>query len=123
MASDTISTAALLKEAISEARELVQLEVRIAREEIKEDVQRVKRAAIVAALAAASVLFACAALTVALIFALGATLQVALLVALGFAVLGGVLGAVAYAAVPKSILPHTRQHLMNDVNELKEHAP
>lgn len=123
MTSETVPTVDLLKSVVAETRQLVQLELRIAREEVKEELQRVKKAAIVAGLATGSLFLALASLAVALIFALGATLEAALFVALGFAVVATALGAFAYAVIPKSLLPHTRQHLMNDVNELKEHTP
>jgi uncharacterized membrane protein YqjE len=123
MAPETISTVDLVKATVAEARELVQLEVRIAREELKAELQRVKRAAIVAGLATTSAFLFFASLVVALILVLGATLEAALWVGLGFAVIAAALGAVAYATLPKSFLPHTRRHLMNDLNELKEHTP
>ncbi|HEX2735884.1 MAG TPA: phage holin family protein [Polyangiaceae bacterium] len=121
MTSETVSTMELVKATVAEARELVQLELGIAREELKAEMQRVKRAAIIAGLATGSVFLAFASLLIALILVLGATLQAALLVALGFAVIGSALGACAYRFVPKTVLPRARHHLQNDFNELKEH--
>jgi uncharacterized membrane protein YqjE len=116
------TTVDLAKQALGDARELVQLEVRLARAELLEELASVKRAAVAGLLGFAFVLLAFSALVMALVLALGGTAGAALAVAAGFLVLGAALGAFAYAALPRSILDRSRRHLKRDISELKEHA-
>lgn len=115
------STADLVREALDEAKELARIELELAKEDVKEELVQVKRAAIGAGVAAgASVLVLCL-LAMALVFALGGTAVVALAVAGGFVVLGGLAAGIAYGMLPKSPLEKTRSRLQSDVNQLKEH--
>jgi uncharacterized membrane protein YqjE len=116
------TTVDLAKQALGDARELVQLEVRLARAELLEELASVKRAAVAGLLGFTFVLLAFSALVMALVLALGGTAGAALAVAAGFLVLGAGLGALAYAALPRSILDRSRRHLQRDISELKEHA-
>jgi uncharacterized membrane protein YqjE len=116
------TTVDLAKQALGDARELVQLEVRLARAELMEELAGVKRAAVAGLLGFACVLLAFSALVMALVLALGGTAGAALAVAAGFLALGAGLGAFAYAALPRSILDRSRHHLKRDISELKEHA-
>lgn len=115
-------TSDLLKQTLAEARELVQLEVRIAKEELKEEVVRVKKAAITGGVALVLLFAGLSGFVVALILAFGGTVVAALLVAGALLVLGAGAGVLAYSMVPKSPLSHTRQNLKDDVNQLKEHV-
>jgi uncharacterized membrane protein YqjE len=115
------STADLVREAMDEAKELVRLEVALAKEEVKEELVQVQRAAISLGIAAgASVIVLCL-LAVALVLALGGTALAALGVAGGFLVVAGVAGYLGYGMLPKNPLEKTRHRLENDVNQLKEH--
>jgi uncharacterized membrane protein YqjE len=115
------STADLVKEAFEEARELIRIEVELATVDVKDEIARVRRAAMVFAVAlAASVLVLCL-LAMALVLALGGTARVALAVAGGLLLVGGVLAGIGYALVPKVPLERTRTRLQTDVNQLKEH--
>lgn len=120
--ADSATTSELLRQAVTEARELVELEVRIAKEEIREELGRTKRAALTGAVALVLLILTLSALVVALILALGGGAPEALLVALGLALIGGTVAAATYALAPKSVLPRTRDNLKKDVHELKEHA-
>lgn len=115
------STAELVKEAMDEARELVRLEVALAKEEVKGELKQVQRAAIGFGIAAACSLVVLCLLSVALVLALGGTAIVALLVALAFLAVGGTAGFIAYEMLPKRPLETTRSRFENDVNLLKEH--
>jgi uncharacterized membrane protein YqjE len=115
------STADLVKEAMHEAKELVRLEVELAKEEVKEELQQVRRAAIGFGIAAGTTVITLSLLAVALILALGGTAVVALAVSAGFFVVAGVAGYAAYGMLPKAPLEKTRNRLQNDVNQLKEH--
>ena len=121
MPPESISTSELLKQTIEEARELVKLEVGIAREELKQDLREAKRAAIAGALALGMAVLVLDALVVAIILALGGTASAALAVAAALAALTALSVAFAYTAAPKSLLGKTRQHLKEDANEIKEH--
>jgi uncharacterized membrane protein YqjE len=115
------STADLVREAMDEAKELVRLEVELAKEEVKEELKQVQHAAIGFAVAAAAAVVVLCLLSVALVLALGGTAVAALLVAAGFVVLGGAAAWIGYGMLPRSPLEKTRNRLQNDVNQLKEH--
>jgi hypothetical protein len=115
------STAELVKDALDEAKELVQLEVALAKEEVKEDLRHVRRAAIGFGVGLGASLLALTLLAMSLVFAIGATALVALLVAGGFLVTAALGAYVGYALLPKRALEKTRSRLQNDVNHLKEH--
>ncbi len=115
-------TSELVAQTLREARELIELEMKLAKQEVRQELQQAKRAAIVGALALACGMWAVAVLLVALILALGGTALHALIVgAVLLAACGGA-AAYAYSAVPKAPLEDTRTRLKNDVNRLKEHA-
>jgi hypothetical protein len=115
------STADLVREAMDEAKELVRLEVALAKEEVKEELAQVQHAAISLGVAAgASVIVLCL-LAVALVLALGGTALAALGVAAGFLAIAGIAGYLGYGMLPKHPLEKTRHRLENDVNQLKEH--
>lgn len=110
----------LVREAIAETRELVRLEVALAREEIKTEMTRAKAGAIAMAVAATA---AVCGLTLCLV-AIAAAFSVIWLAAL---VLGAILllgaGAAAllgWKAVPKRLMGSTRERLQTDVKQLKE---
>lgn len=115
------STADLLREAMSEAKELVRIEVELARAEVKDEVVHVRRAAIAFGVAAgALIVFACM-VAVAVVLALGATPVAAVGVAAAFLVIGTGCAAAGYAFLPARPLERTRQRLRTDMNQLKEH--
>lgn len=118
---DDLSTRALVVDALDEAKELVRLEVELAKTEAKQELEQVKRAAIGFGIAGgASVLVLCL-LAMALVLALGATPLVALAVAGGFLLIGGGAAFIGYGLLPKEPFVKTRHRLQNDVNQLKEH--
>ena len=118
---DEASTADLVKEMMDEAKELVRLEVALAKEDVKQELAQVQNAAISLGIAAgASVIVLCL-LAVSLVLALGGTALVALGVAGGFLVVAAIAGYVGYGLLPKNPLQKTRHRLENDVNQLKEH--
>ena len=115
------STADLVREAMDEAKELLRIEIALAKAEVKEELAQVQHAAISLGIAAgASVIVLCL-LAVALVLALGGTALAALGVAGGFLVVGGIAGYIGYGMLPKNPLEKTRHRLENDVNQLKEH--
>jgi uncharacterized membrane protein YqjE len=119
---ELLPTPDLVKEVLGEARSLIELEVRIAKEELREELNEAKRAAIAGSLAIAIGMLVLGALIVAVILALGGTVGAALVVAAALAALAAISVAVAYGMAPKSVLGKTRQHIKQDANTLKEHV-
>jgi uncharacterized membrane protein YqjE len=115
------STADLVREAVDEGRELVRLEIALAKEEVKVELKQLERAAISGGVAIAASLLMLSSLAVALVLALGGTVLAALFVALGFLILAGAAGLLGYGMLPKVPLEKTRHRFENDVNQLKEH--
>jgi hypothetical protein len=115
------STVDLVKEVFDEAKELVRLEVEIAKDEVKQEVAQAKKAAIGFGVAFVFTVVAVCLLAVALVLAAGATAVVALAVAGGFLVLGGIAGYLGFSMIPKKPLDKTVHRAMSNVNQLKEH--
>lgn len=115
------STVDLVKEALDEAKELIRLEVEIAKDEVKQEVAQTKRAAIGFGVALAFALVVLSLLAVAIVLAVGGTAVAALAVAGVFLVLGGVAGYLGYTMIPKKPLDKTMNRVKRDVNQLKEH--
>jgi len=115
------STAALLKEALDGTKELVRIEIELARADVKDEIRRSKRAAIGFAVAFVAVFLVVCMLSVALVLALGGTARVALLVAAGSLLAGAAAAFAGYTLLPKQPLGRTRQRLQLDANQFKEH--
>ena len=115
-----LSTSELVRQALDESRELVRLEVRLAQQELRDDVRKLKWGGILIGLAAAMFIVALAMFDVAVVLALGGTANVALIIA--FIVLGevAVLAFFGYRLLPKVPLERTRARLATDVHALKE---
>jgi uncharacterized membrane protein YqjE len=120
--SNPLPTAELVRRALEETKELVRLEVKLAQEEVRQDVLRLKRTALFAALAALFLVLVVSTLVVALILALGGSPGSALFVAAILLGLTVALGVAAYKAFPSNPLGRTRQRLRADVKQLKEHV-
>lgn len=115
------STADLVREAMDEAKELVRLEVELAKQEVKDELRHVERAAIAFGIAIAASIVVMALLAMALVLALGGTALVALAVAAVFLAISGVAGWLGYGMLPKKPLEKTIRRLQTDMNQLKEH--
>jgi uncharacterized membrane protein YqjE len=116
-----LSTTELVREALEETKELVRLEIKLAREEVRDDVVQLKTAAILLGVASVLAVLALASLVVALVLGLGGGVVQALLVAAALVLICGILVAVAYRSIPKVPLERTRSRLKTNVNQLKEH--
>ena len=114
-------TTELMRQVLDEARELVRLETRLARDEVREDLEQLKSAAIFGGAALVMALLALSALLVAAILALGASAVVALVVAAALLLGASLLAGRAYQRMPKPPLARTRERLTSDVTQLKEH--
>ena len=121
LALEEASTADLVREALDEAKELVRIEIEIAKNEVEKEIAQAKKAAVGFGVAlAAGVLVLCL-LAVALVLALGGTALAALGVAGGLLVIGGIAAFAGYSVLPKKPLETTRNRLKSDVTQLKEH--
>jgi len=119
---DQLSTGELGRQAFDETKELVRLEIALAREDLRSELQRVKTAAILLGLAGALAIVALAIFDVAVVIALGTTVTAALSVAFIVVAEVAVLGFIGYRMLPKAPLARTRERLASDVRELKEHV-
>jgi uncharacterized membrane protein YqjE len=122
-AMDEMSTLDLLQETIRDAKELVRVEVELAKEEAKQQLKDMKSAAIAFGVAAVLSLMALAMLLTAILLAIGPTPVVALImtaVLLAGAVTVALLGR---AKIPRSALGRTRARVERDVQELRAHLP
>jgi uncharacterized membrane protein YqjE len=121
VALEDLPTADLVRGALDEARELVRIEIEIAKSEVHREVQRAKHAAIALGLAAAAAILVVSSLVLAAVLARGGRPEVALVAAAVFLVLGAGFALAGYTMMPKTPLGHTRKTLESDVRQLKEH--
>lgn len=117
----TLPTSELIRQALDETKELVRLEVKLAREEVRDDVLQLKQVAIFGGIALVAAIVGLSTLVTALVLAVGGTALAALIVGGVLLVLTAVLAAVAYARLPKVPLGRTRARIESDIVEIKEH--
>lgn len=122
LSASSAPTAELLKQVLTEARELVTLEMRAGQAELREELARTRNAAIAFGLAFGVIVLSLGAFLVAVILAFGGTVLAALLVGAALAVLGAIGVGIAFASLPKSVLGNTRDHVRQDAVVLKEHV-
>jgi len=118
----TAPTGEIARQLMAETRELIQLEVRLAKAEAKAELGRALGAVIAGAVAMALLLLGLSALLMALVLALGDGAVGALVIGLVLLALAAGAAAYAYLSLPKSFLSQTRDRLKDDLNRLKEHA-
>lgn len=117
-----LSTSELIRETLEETKELARLEIKLAREEIRDDLLQLKRFAILAGVTSLLAIVTLTVLVVAVIFAIGGTALAAVAVGGVLIVLCGVAAAVAYRHLPKVPLQRTQARLKADIQQFKEHA-
>jgi VIT1/CCC1 family predicted Fe2+/Mn2+ transporter len=116
------STTDLVREALVEAKELLQVEVALARDEMTQEINRVKRSAIALGAAVGAGVLGVAMVLVAIALAISPGPMPALLIGLSLLVLAVILGVLGYGNVPKQPLVRTRSRLSTDARLLKEHV-
>jgi uncharacterized membrane protein YqjE len=118
---DTLPTTELMRQILDETKELVRIESKLARDEVRADLVQLESAAIFGGAALVLALLTFSTLITTLILALGGTALVALICAV--VLLLGTSGAAAFAyqKLPKPPLARTRERLTSDVTQLKEH--
>jgi hypothetical protein len=114
------SSAALLREAIDETRELVRLEVELARQELGGEILRAKTAGAAFGGAAVMGTVGIALLFASIAFAVGRSWLCALLMGAGLLVLAGIFGFLGYRASPRKPFPATRERVETSLRSLKE---
>lgn len=119
---EELSTADLVKDVLTEARELVKLEVDLARSEVEGEVAELVQSAFALGASVVAALLFLAMISVAVVVALGGTSLAAIGVGVVFAVASGVTGWVGYRKLPKKPLARTRRRLRADLQQLKEHV-
>lgn len=121
-ALSTAPTGEIARQLMAETRELIQLEVRLAKAEAKAEIGRALGAVIAGGVAVALLLLGLSVLLMALVLALGDGAMGALVIGLVLLGLAGAAAVYAYVSLPKSFLRQTRGRLKDDLNRLKEHA-
>lgn len=122
MSSEEIPAAKLVEAALREGRELIKLELQLAKVEAKKQAMNSLKAVLGFALAGSFAFMGFVLLVVALVLALGGTALAALGVALGSLLLGGGIALIAWSWLPTDPLEHSREHVKGDLKQLKEHV-
>jgi hypothetical protein len=114
----TESSAALLREAIDEARELVRLEAELARQELKEEIVRTKAAGMAFGAAAVTGIAGFTMLVATIAFAAGRSWLCALLLGAALLLVAGLFVLVGYRSVPTFAV--TRERVEASLRGLRE---
>ena len=122
LALEEASTADLVREALDEAKQLVRIEIELARAEITQEIAQAKKAAISVGVAATFSLIGTTLLVVAIPLAFGASAIASLIVGGIILVFAAIAAIVGYALLPKKPLEHTRERLKTNMHQLKEHV-
>lgn len=118
LTQENVSTTQLLKDAVDDAKELVRIEVALAKDEVKTELAKVIASAWLFLAALITGAFAIAFLSAALVVATSWIVGVALGVV--FAIATWVVVTMAIKRIPDSALSKTRERIEADVNQLKE---
>jgi uncharacterized membrane protein YqjE len=117
-----LSTSELIRQTLEETKELARLEIKLAREEVRDDLVQLQRFAIMAGVSLLLAIVTLTVLVVAVILALGGTALAALAVSGVLILLCGGAAVVAYQNLPKVPLQRTQARLKADIQQFKEHA-
>ena len=120
-ALDAIPSTELMRQVLDEAKTLVRLETRLARDELASDLVQLKYAAIFGAAAAVLALLSLGTIVMAIVLAFGGAALVAVLAALVLLLGAAVAAGLAYQRVPRPPLARTRERLASDVKQLERH--
>jgi len=116
------STADLIKAAVEEARELVKLEMELAKNDVQAELTRVRSAAITFGIAAVALNAAVALALFAVAVVSQAEVAVALIMAGVLFVIAGTGAYMGYRSLPQRVLERTRGRLESDIHELGARA-
>lgn len=119
--NDTLEpTGELIREALDETRELVKLEVALAREELKAELTQAKAAGISIGAAGALALSALTMFFVTIAAAFSLMWLASLILGGILLVVAGLLGFLGYKALPRKPLVETKERFESDVKQLRE---
>jgi uncharacterized membrane protein YqjE len=116
----TRPAAELVREALDETRELIRLEVALARRELEEEVAQLKASAIAIGIAGVGAILALAMFLVAIVTAFRREWLAAVVIGGIMLVLAGSMAAIANQVRPRKPLREARERFKADVKELKE---
>ncbi len=119
--SPSTPTVDLVKEAILDTRELLLTEIELAKNELRQEMQRAKVAAIAMGAAAGAAFIGVTMLVVSIALAIELSWLPAFLIGLGLLVAAAIGVVVGYSRVPKKPMPRTLERVKTDVRMLKEH--
>lgn len=114
------SAAQLIQEALQEARTVLQLEARLAVDDVRKQVTDLKQAGVSLGIAAVAAILGLALLLVALALAIDLSAVPALIIGLVLLAVAGVAGWLGYRKVPRKPLEHTQDRIKTDVRIVKE---
>jgi hypothetical protein len=112
----------LVRDVLQQTRELIRIELALARDDLEADIEKAKRSGLWAGIGIVFGSAMLAALVFALVVGLGGTAMIALAVAGVLALFAGAAGLAAYQILPRKPLERTRARLESEVNQLKEHV-
>jgi len=114
------SATQLVREALDETRQLVKLELELAKDEVRQELAEAKKSAIMFGVAAVAALIAAAMLFVALALAIFPGPVPALIIGVVLIATAAILGIVGFKKAPKKPLEKTRRRLETDAQVIKE---
>jgi uncharacterized membrane protein YkgB len=120
--NEDVTNVELAREVVEQAKELVRLEVALAREELHRDVTAAKGVGIAGGVAAVTALIGATMLLVALALLLGLGPLPAFIIGCALVAIAIVSAIVALQVIPKQPMGGTRTRVMQDVRLLKERA-
>jgi NADH:ubiquinone oxidoreductase subunit K len=119
---DGVSTAVLIKQAVDEARELVRLEIALAKNEVKSEAKDARRAAIAFGVSAGLAVGGVTMFFVAIALAFSSGPVAALIVGAIVLVIAACASLIGVGLFPRKPLVETRHRLESDVRIVKEHV-
>jgi Putative Actinobacterial Holin-X, holin superfamily III len=115
-----IPVAELVREAAGEAKQLIRLEVELAKEEIRRELSDARTGAITLVVSALVLVLGIALLLVAVALAIFPGPVPALLIGVGLLAVSGFCALMGVRLLPKKLLQATRQRLETDIEVVKE---
>jgi hypothetical protein len=113
-------TGQLVREALDQTRELVRLEIALARNEVATELAEAKTGVIALGVAAAAALSSFTLLMVALALSFSVSWLAALSLAIVLLLLAGALGFAGYKILPTRLMAQTKDRIEADLTQLKE---
>jgi uncharacterized membrane protein YqjE len=114
-------TSDLVREAVEQTRELIRLEIALARAEVAHEIRLAKAAGVAIASATVAVVSSFTLFLVALASAFGNVGFATLVLGCVLLATAAVLGLIGYKALPRALLRETRERLRSDLQQVREH--